>query len=65
MSFQDLISKVVTLILVVGLFMVGIGIALWVFQILQSYNVSWQIQLAAFGLILLIFGCIAIKLFRD
>jgi len=43
--------------------MVGAGLALWVYEKFQEFNVSWQITLAALGLIVLIFGYIAAKLF--
>lgn len=65
MRFQEVMSHMMTLILISGLFMVGIGITLWVFEKLQDQYVNWQIQLAVLGLILLIFGEVATKLFRD
>jgi len=56
-------SLIVTAIFALGLIMVGAGFALWVYEKFQEFNVSWQITLVALGLIVLIFGCIAAKLF--
>jgi len=63
LDFQEVLNFAVTLILVIGLCVTGIGLALWVFRILQAFNAPWEIELAAIGLMMLIFGFIAAKLF--
>lgn len=65
MNLQEIIGRVITLILILGLFMAGIGIMLWMFERLQNFYITWQIQLAVLGLIFLIFGGIAMKLFQE
>jgi len=65
MRLQEIMGHVITMILILGLFMVGIGITMWMFEKFQDYYISWQIQLAVLGLILLIFGGIAMKLFQE
>jgi len=65
MKFQDVMSPIVTGILITGLLFVGIGFTLWIFEMFQAYDVSWHLQLTALGLVLLIFGGIATKLFQD
>jgi len=65
MRLQEIMGHVITMILILGLFMVGIGITLWIFEKFQDFYINWQIRLAVLGLILLIFGGIAMKLFQE
>ena len=65
MSLQDVLGHVITIVLILGLFMLGIGITLWMFEKLQDYYLNWNIQLAVLGLILLVFGGVAMKLFQE
>jgi len=60
---EKITSIIVTAILIVGLSLVGIGFVLWIFEKFEEFYIDWKVKLAVLGLILLIFGGIATKLF--
>jgi hypothetical protein len=65
MGLGDTLSHVVTIALAFGLIMIASGITLWVFEKLHDYAIDWQLQLSVLGLILLVFGGIAVKMFSE
>jgi len=60
---EKITNFIVTAILIVGLSLVCIGFVLWIFERFEEFYIDWKIELAALGLILLVFGGIATKLF--
>jgi hypothetical protein len=65
MDFQDTVGQIITTALVLGLIMIAIGITLWIFEQLHNYSIDWQLQVSVLGLILLVFGGTALKLFQE
>jgi len=63
MSFKEKLDSIVTVVLLIGLFAFGFGIISWFIEILQRYDMPWQIQLITVGLVLILFMLIAAKLF--
>ncbi|MDW8034030.1 MAG: hypothetical protein RMI79_03725 [Nitrososphaerota archaeon] len=39
--------------LLIGISLFGLGIALYVFQLMEKYNVEWQVELAFSGFLLI------------
>jgi hypothetical protein len=59
---SQVLSNIMTGVILLGLTMFCLGLLIWVFGLLARYHVPWEIQLAALGILLLIFGVIAAKL---
>jgi membrane-bound ClpP family serine protease len=49
-------------ILLSGIFTFILGIALYVYQLMERYSVEWQVQLAFFGFILILLALIVSKI---
>lgn len=66
MSFRDSMDRAITALIVLGLVLFGIGFMSWIANVLQTYNLPWELQLAAIGLVLILLASTAAKLFsRD
>jgi hypothetical protein len=66
LNLEEVVSRIIILVLFIGLASVGIGAFLWIFERFQESSISWQLQLVILGVVLLFFGGIALKLFsRD
>ena len=66
MSFRDSMDRAITALIVLGLALFSIGLISWITNLLQRYNLSWELQLAAIGLVLILLASTAAKLFsRD
>jgi len=65
MPFKEKLNSIATAALLIGLFAFGFGIISWFIEILQRYNMPWQIQLMVVGLVLILFVLIGAKLFSQ
>ncbi len=66
MGFRDSMDRAITALIVLGLALFSIGLISWIANLLQRYNLSWELQLAAIGVVLILLASIAAKLFsRD
>jgi len=66
LSFRDSMDRAITALIVLGLALFSIGLISWITNLLQRYNLSWELQLAAIGLVLILLASTAAKLFsRD
>ncbi|MEM5853685.1 MAG: hypothetical protein QW228_04930 [Candidatus Aenigmatarchaeota archaeon] len=45
---------IVLSIILLGISLFGLGVALYIFQLMEKYNVEWQVELAFAGLLLVI-----------
>jgi len=65
-SFRDSMDRAITALIILGLVFFSIGLISWIANLLQRYNLSWELQLAAIGLVLILLASTAAKLFsRD
>jgi len=65
LTFGERIGSIVTIILLVGLFAFGLGIISWIIEVLQRYDMPWQVYLVAIGLVLMLFAVIGAKIFSQ
>jgi cytochrome c biogenesis protein CcdA len=63
MASRDIIEKGVNIALVLGFVALALGIGLWTLSILERFSHSLEAILVVSGLLLLIFGALAAKLF--
>jgi hypothetical protein len=63
MASRESIEKGVNAVLILGLLVLVLGIGLWMANLLQSVHASAEAMLIVFGLLLLILGAFAAKLF--
>jgi len=62
----QLLQNVVGVVLILGFAAFGIGLILWIIKLLQQFNVTWELELAFVGAVVLMLGILAAKLFsRD
>jgi len=59
---QQLLSGILTAVILSGLLLLGLGLSIWAFGLLARYNIPWEIQLAVLGILLLVFGALAARL---
>jgi len=65
LTFVERIGSLAMVILLVGLFALGLGIISWIVEVLQRYNMPWQVYLVAIGLVLMLFAVIGAKIFSQ
>ena len=63
MVLRDTVEKIINAVLGLGFLIVILGIGLWVFNISQRFRLPMEATLIIFGIIFLLFGALAAKVF--
>lgn len=62
-EFREVLGAAITAALLLGLLAVGIGILSWVLSVFGQFDMPWQAQAIAAGLIVLMLAAVTAKLF--
>ena len=63
MELRELVVAVVTSSLLLGLLAVGVGLLSWILSVMAQFDMPWQAQLIAAGLVVIVMAAGAAKVF--
>jgi hypothetical protein len=63
-ALKQLLNMMLTVVILVGLAMVGLGLSEWVLGTLAQYGIPWAVQLVVMGLLFLLLAVFTTKLLR-
>jgi len=65
LEFREALAAVITGAMLLGLLAIGIGILSWAMAVLARFDMPWQAQLVASGLVIILLASVAAKLLSD